>query len=414
MSEEAVTLVPAANNEPAPRTPKTAAPKPKSEAKAAQKRPKPGAKARTRKARAYPAYSFEQSLPLIDAIWKFGAGEPIRRLTLLKEMDKSPTSSIVQNLITNSAKYGLTTGSYIAEWLTPTDEGKKATDPAGEPRDKLHARFALAMAGIAPFKLLYDTYKGKKLPSHEAMKDVIRASSLKIENEAECLDTFIVNAKFLGLLQTIAGAETLIPIEQVLDEIKSEAPRSHGVARGEDAKPTPVPATQSKTRWSQVCFYIAPIGEEGSEQRKHSDLFLSALVEPALKEFGLEVVRADAIGESGMITSQTLEHIMRSRLAVVDLSFHNPNAFYEMAVRHCCRLPVIQITRKQDKLPFDVNQVRTIVIDTSDIYTLVPKLETYRSEIASQVRAVLADHTPASNPISVFFPQFQPISLKGS
>jgi hypothetical protein len=320
---------------------------------------------------------------------------------------------MVQNLITNSTKYGLTTGSYVAEWLAPTDTGKKATDAAGDPREKLHARFELAVVGIAPFKLLYDTYRGKKLPSHEAMKDVIRASSLKIENEAECLDTFIVNAKFLGLLQTIAGAETLIPIEQVLDDIGDE-PRGHAEAtRGQNGKPSAVPASYSKTQWSQVCFYIAPIGEEGSEQRKHSDLFLSALVEPALKEFGLEVVRADAIGESGMITSQTLEHIMCSRLAVVDLSFHNPNAFYEMAVRHCCRLPVIQITRKHDKLPFDVNQVRTIVIDTSDIYTLVPKLETSRSEIASQVRAALAENQPASNPISVFFPQFHPISLKG-
>jgi hypothetical protein len=413
MNEEALSLVPAAKPESEPTKPKPAVAKLKSGPKPSKKTAKRGAKPRTRKARPFPAYSFEQSLALIDAIWKFGAGEAIRRLTLLKEMDKSQTSSVVQNLITNSAKYGLTTGSYIAEWLTPTEAGKEATDPAGNPREKLEARFALAIAGIPPFKLLYDTYKRKKLPSHEAMKDVLRGSSLTIENETECLDTFIVNAKFLGLLQTLAGAETLIPIEQVVDETPGDAPAQTSGPRGEDAKPTG-PAAHSKTKWSQVCFYIAPIGEEGSDQRKHSDLFLSSLVEPALKEFGLEVVRADAIGEAGMITSQTLEHIMRSRLAIVDLSFHNPNAFYEMAVRHCCRLPVIQITRKQDKMPFDVNQVRTIVIDTTDIYSLVPKLETYRSEIASQVRAVLSDQTPASNPISVFFPQFQPISLKTS
>lgn len=111
-----------------------------------------------------------------------------------------------------------------------------------------------------------------------------------------------------------------------------------------------------------------------------------------------------------MITSQIIEYLMRSRLVVADLSFHNPNAFYEMAIRHACRLPIVQISRRKDRLPFDVNQVRTVVIDNTDIYTLVPKLETYKSEIATQVRAVLADNNASSgNPISVFFPSFKVI-----
>lgn len=162
-------------------------------------------------------------------------------------------------------------------------------------------------------------------------------------------------------------------------------------------------AESGRTDWSRVCFVITAIGEEGSEQRRHADLFLNSLIEPALKESGLNVVRADKIGAAGMITSQVLEHLMRARLAIVDLSFHNPNAFYEMAVRHTCGLPIVQVTRKCDKPPFDVNQVRTVVVDTSDIYTLVPKLETYRSEISTHVRAALADGA-TGNPITGFFP----------
>jgi hypothetical protein len=104
-----------------------------------------------------------------------------------------------------------------------------------------------------------------------------------------------------------------------------------------------------------------------------------------------------------MITSQVLEHILRARLVIADLSYHNPNVFYEMALRHAVKLPVVQICRRCDRLPFDVNQVRTVSIDTTDIYTLVPRLETYRSEIASQVRAALEGQS-TGNPISVFFP----------
>jgi hypothetical protein len=101
-----------------------------------------------------------------------------------------------------------------------------------------------------------------------------------------------------------------------------------------------------------VCFYITPIGAEDSVERKHSDLFMSSLVQPALEELGLTVVRADQIGEPGMITTQVLEYLKRSRLAIADLSYLNPNVFYEVALRHALRLPVVQLIRKADRLPF--------------------------------------------------------------
>jgi hypothetical protein len=310
-------------------------------------------------------------------------------------------------LIVNSGKYGLTTGSYAAEWLELTPLGKQAVSAEVSPRDKLTARFKLAIESIDPFNFLYSQYKGKRLPTHEILSDVLAESKFEIDDLRECIDNFVVNANYLGLLQPIAGAETLLPIEQVLEETPSErrtasAGQTLPVRSNEDVGR----AVGGKAKWDNICFFIAPIGEEGSEVRKHSDLFLGHLVEPALRELCLEVIRADKIEEGGMITTQIIEHIMRARLAIVDLSFHNPNAFYEMALRHATKLPIVQLIRKQDRLPFDVNQVRTVVIDTTDIYSLVPRLETYRSEIAAQVRAVL-DGNSAGNPLSVFFPGFE-------
>lgn len=101
-----------------------------------------------------------------------------------------------------------------------------------------------------------------------------------------------------------------------------------------------------------------------------------------------------------MITSQVLEYLKRSKLAIADLSYLNPNVFYEVALRHALRLPVVQWIRKADRLPFDVNQTRTITIDTTDIYSLVPKLQTYRSEIANQARKALDDPESVGNPVT--------------
>src|SRR5690606_32508839 len=138
--------------------------------------------------------------------------------------------------------------------------------------------------------------------------------------------------------------------------------------------------------WDTTCFYITPIGDDGTEHRQHADLFLRHIVEPALEEFGFRVVRADHTGKPGMITSQVIEHIIRAKLVVADLSFHIPNVFYELALRHATRRPTVQIIRRVDKIPFDIDQYRTIQIDTTSIYTLVPQLEIYRAEIANQVR----------------------------
>lgn len=382
-------------------------------AKKAKAKRGPDKKARTRTPKPYPTASFEEVLVLAEAIQKFASGEKVRRLTLLKQMDLSPTSSATRMLIINSNKYGLTIGNYNADFLELTALGKIASSSEANSKDITTARFNLAISRTPAFEKLYSEYKGKKIPTHDVLKDLLTDSNFEIENLDECIDLFIVNAKYLNILQTIAGSETLVSIEQVLDELNQgvSASGARREASFEAPKGTPSIGTGKKD-WSKMCFVITPIGEPDSDQRKHADLFLSSLIEPALKGFDLEIVRADMIGSPGMITSQILEHLMRCRLAIADLSFHNPNAFYEMAIRHACKLPIVQIIRTKDKIPFDVNQIRTVVIDTTDIYSLVPKLETYRSEIATQVRAALGDGSIPSNPLTVFFPGFQVVVPK--
>src|SRR5919109_2236063 len=114
--------------------------------------------------------------------------------------------------------------------------------------------------------------------------------------------------------------------------------------------------------FESVCFFISPIGAENSEHRRHSDAILSSYVEKALAavEPKLRVVRADKITQPGMITKQVLEYLMKSRLVVADLSFHNPNVFYELALRHATGKPTVHLIRAQDRIPFDIDQFRTI------------------------------------------------------
>ena len=368
---------------------------------------------RPRTQRNFPAGPFEEALELASAIWRVAAGPRVRRLTLFEALERSPDSGGSRQLITNAAKYGLTTGSYAAEHLELTQQGRVASNPDADALERQKARFALAVDGIEPFKALYEAYAGKKVPSQAVMRDLLHEIGQPEDALQECVDTFIVNAKFLGLLRVIAGAERIVPIDQILDEMAREARAigDRGDASGSSGlraaqEPVAHVAVASGEDWGKVCFYVTPIGHPESEERQHSDLFLTSLVEPAVAEFDLRLVRADGIGKPGMITAQVIEHLVRARLVVADLSFHNPNVFYELALRHAVRLPVVQIIRASDRIPFDLDQFRTVQIDNSSIYTLVPQLESFRSQIASQIRRALSDEGDPSNPLTVFYPGF--------
>ncbi len=161
---------------------------------------------------------------------------------------------------------------------------------------------------------------------------------------------------------------------------------------------------ESEEDYAKICFFVTPIGEPGSEQRRHSDFMLEYIIQPSVKEFGLTVIRADQMSKPGMIGKQIIEHILRARLVIADLSFHNPNVFYELCLRHTTRLPTVQVKREVDSIPFDLNQYRTIPIETRDPYTLLPKIQTYVAEVTNQVRRALANAESGDNPISLYYP----------
>ena len=199
------------------------------------------------------------------------------------------------------------------------------------------------------------------------MIDAVKEFGVAQDAAEEAVDTFIVNLRFVGLLQTLSGADRIITIDHLLDELPASTVTSNEFSPVAPAPSSGSLITSGDAHFEATAFYITPIGEAGSEQRDHSDLFLGSIVEPALETLKLKVIRADQIDRPGVITKQVIEYLFKSRLVIADLSYHNPNVFYELAIRHMLRKPVVQLMRGVDKIPFDVNQVRTITVDTSSI-----------------------------------------------
>lgn len=362
-------------------------------------------KKRSRRNMPFATMCASECVVLPEGIWKYASGQKIRRITLFDELGKSPDSGPSRTLVTASSKYGFTNGGYQAEYIELTNEGYIAFNPEESAENQLKAKFNLVIGGNEYFKSLYEKYKGSKLPIKSVIIDYLEELNLDEEYREDGAELFIENAKYLGIIKILSGAERLISIEQALEEVESK--QSDKVSTLEETTKKLEQGlgvanknlSVSNSDFEKICFYIAPIGEDESEERKHSDLFLESIVAPAFDNFGYKVIRADNIGKPGMITNQIIEYIMNSSFVVCDLSYHNPNVFYELALRHATKKPTIHIIRKCDKIPFDINDFRTVVIDDSSIYTLIPSLESYKNQIVQQIRQMLDDPDAIDNPI---------------
>ena len=153
----------------------------------------------------------------------------------------------------------------------------------------------------------------------------------------------------------------------------------------------------TKETKTKTCFVISPIGNEGSDVRIRADQVLKHIIGPSARECGYETLRADQISEPGLITSQAIQHIVEDPLVIADLTGRNPNVFYELALRHAIKKPLVQIIHATESIPFDVAATRTVHVDHRDLDSVARAKE----EIVRQIRAVESNPEDVDTPISV-------------
>jgi hypothetical protein len=139
------------------------------------------------------------------------------------------------------------------------------------------------------------------------------------------------------------------------------------------------------------CLVIGPIGGISSATRERSDRLLKTVICPTLAAHGYSAQRADQFTTShGDINAEIFRHLTEDELVIADLSEHNPNVYYELAIRHAVRKPFIHIIQANDKLPFDVQSMRTIQVDLGSTESI--------QRAVDQLDATLSSLTPGSWP----------------
>jgi hypothetical protein len=148
---------------------------------------------------------------------------------------------------------------------------------------------------------------------------------------------------------------------------------------------------------TKLCFVVGPIGAEDSSDRVHSDWLLEMIIQPVMAGFSeFETKRADQITTPGMIDVQVINALLTADLVIADMSTRNPNAFYEIGIRHMAQKPIIHMQLTDENIPFDVSLYRAIKYSRARPRDLRKAQEALRA----QVTAVTAENYQVDNPIT--------------
>lgn len=158
----------------------------------------------------YPPVTLKKALIIPNAIFEKNAGKPIFRVTLAEELGYKSESRVFRDLITASAGYGLTSGSYISE--------KLALEQVGNELAHGNVEFAYkALFSIEVFKKFYDNFGSggsRGIPSEKAAKDFLQNECGVPESQSKSVfENVIHDAKEWLLIQNIAGGDKFVPIE---------------------------------------------------------------------------------------------------------------------------------------------------------------------------------------------------------
>ena len=163
----------------------------------------------------------------------------------------------------------------------------------------------------------------------------------------------------------------------------------------------------------KVCFVVMGFGKKKDPDTNRTidlDTTYKKIIRPAIESAGCKCIRADEIIESGIIDRSMYALLYYADVVIADISTFNPNAIYELGVRHTLR-PFSTIIIKEDegKIPFDIGHDRMISykhlgneISEQEAKKCVPQLRDI-------IKSVIADPR-VDSPLYTYIPETeQPI-----
>jgi hypothetical protein len=292
----------------------------------------------------FPRNSLEESIRVAQVIDEKFAGNPTPPDAVTKPLGfNSKEDWRFRNLIISAEKYGLIKRNKDIEL---TDLAEKLVSPSSpvERQRSLKESFE----AVELFKKVSDYYSGKKVPEDEYFKNTVtRQFSVEKDRVDTFTQIFRENLNYLSAFATVSESDS-----QITAGGDSSENKDHQILPS-----TNVTNLVAGTRkFLSTCFVMMPFGNWFNEYYEH-------VYSPAIKEAGLDPIRADEIFITNSVIEQVWEQIRRADVLVAELTGKNPNVFYELGLAHAIAKPIILLAQSLDDVPFDLRHVRIITYD---------------------------------------------------
>jgi len=136
-------------------------------------------------------------------------------------------------------------------------------------------------------------------------------------------------------------------------------------------------------RNAPTCYVAMPFGSKRAPDG--SDIDFDAVyrraIEPAMRELGFLVRRADSLETRGVIHKAIYDAVLGADVMIADISLSTPNVLYELGIRHTVRPSGTIVLSSGPPVPFDLGLVPVVmyrlvdgVIDDDSVRALVQEL----------------------------------------
>ena len=159
----------------------------------------------------------------------------------------------------------------------------------------------------------------------------------------------------------------------------------------------------------KTCFVVMGFEEKPDLQPNPNRILnlnktFEYIIEPAVEKAGLACIRGDKIEHSGVIDKPMYEHLLNADVVVADLSTSNPNAIYELGVRHALRpSTTIVMAESGFSFPFDLHSLNILKYQHSGQDILYGEVDRVRKELTRRLQA-LAEGETIDSPVYTFLP----------
>jgi hypothetical protein len=162
----------------------------------------------------------------------------------------------------------------------------------------------------------------------------------------------------------------------------------------------------------KTCFVIMGFGEktdfQSTPQRVlNLDKTYRTIIRPAVEDAGLQCIRADDIIHAGVIDKPMYELLLTADAVVADLSTSNPNAIYELGVRHALRPhTTIVMAESNFKFPFDIKSISILTYEHLGKGIDAEEAEKTRKLLRDKIEQIV-NQPGVDSPVYTFLPGLQ-------